>query len=342
MIKKQKVSRIDVFERKVSQTMLGNQMMLLLFALIGAIIFVFLLSITLKFFRSSEEDRNPLEMRKKQSVASLRENALKRKLEELVEERAKKSKKLEIEEMCQQAGLNWTYGEYRLVGYFTGVVFFIAVYGGMHNWFPATVFAFIGSMIPGQIIHFVRNRRVTQLEAQIGSFMRLVIERYNTTKDFAKSIQPEDFKGLEPLYTELKRTSAELTIGVNASEALRRLAKRTGNKYLERMADYYQIASELGTTETQRNLLKQALIQYEKDRSIKSKLRNELNGPVREAYIMVAMVPIVGIYMAMATEEYRIFFLQTTLGQVALSIITLVLVFCVWFINHQIGKPLDD
>lgn len=302
-----------------------------------------LIQLTYRYFRKEDEEKNLLEMRKKQSVSSLRENALKRRLESLVEERAKKSKRLEIEEMCMQAGFNWSYGEYKLVGYFTGIVLFIAVYAGMHNLVPAVVFAFIGVITPGQLIHAIRNARVSRLEKQIGSFMRLVIERYNSTKDFARAIQDstEDFKGHEPMYSELKRASADLAIGVNATETMRKLAKRTGSKYLMRLADYYQIASELGTVETRQNLLKQVLLQYEKNRSIKSKLRNELNGPVREAYIMVAMVPIVGVYMATATDEYRDFFLKTTMGQTGLALVLLVLVFCVWFINRQIGKPLD-
>lgn len=320
-----------------------KQIILLLVSMVAATIFIFLLNLTIRSFRKDKVNRDPLEMRKQQSVSSLRENALKRKLENLVEERAKRTKKVQIEEMCMQAGLDWSYGEYKLVGYFTAIVFFIAIYAGMNNWFPALVFGFIGNLIPGQIIHAIRNIRVKRVEKQIGSFMRLVTERYNSTRDFSKSIQEcvNDFKGLEPMYSELKRASADLAIGANVTEVLRKLAKRTGSKYLMRMADYYQIASELGTTETRQNLLKQALTQYEKDRSIKSRLRNELNGPVREAYIMVAMVPFVGFYMASATEEYRVFFLQTNIGQITLSFVVLVLVFCVWFINHQIGQPLD-
>lgn len=320
-----------------------KQLILILVSMIAAIITFFLLNLTIKSFRKDKVHRDPLEMRKQQSVSSLRENALKRKLESIVEERAKRTKKLKVEEMCMQAGLDWSYGEYKLVGYFTAIVFFIAVYAGMHNWFSALVFAFIGNLIPGQIIHAMRNARVKRVEKQVGSFMRLVIERYHSTMDFAKSIQEcvDDFKGMEPMYTELRRASAELAIGANATEVIRRLAKRTGNKYLMRMADYHQIASELGTTETRKNLLKQALIQYERDRSVRSRLKNELNGPVREAYIMVAMVPFVGIYMTSATEEYRTFFLETDIGQITLSLVVLVLVFCVWFINHQIGKPLD-
>jgi|HigsolmetaAR206D_1030411.scaffolds.fasta_scaffold00003_137 tight adherence protein B len=323
--------------------MIERQLMLVLVALLAALILFTLIRLTWRSFRKEDEEKNPLEMRKKQSVSSLRENALKRRLEALVEERAKKSKRLKIEEMCMQAGLHWTYGEYKLVGYFAGIVMFIAVYAGLHNWFTAAVFAFIGTLIPGQIIHVIRNARVARLEKQVGSFMRLVTERYNSTKNFAQAIleSTKDFKGQEPMYSELKRASADLAIGVDATETIRKLAKRTGSKYLMRMADYYQIASELGTVETRQNLLKQSLLQYEKNRSIKSRLRNELNGPVREAYIMTAMVPIVGVYMAMSTQQYRTFFLQTTMGQTALGLIVLVLVGCVWFINHQIGKPLD-
>lgn len=318
-------------------------MMIVLASMVVAVILLVLLRFTWSFFKKEDEEKSVLEMRKKQSVSSFRENALKRKLEGLVEERAKKGKKAEIEEMCLQAGIELTYGEYRLIGYFTGLILGVIVFAGLHNIFMAITLLFVGSLLPGQLIHFIRNRRVARIEKQVGSFMRLVIERYNSSKNFAKAIQDctNDFKGQEPMYTELSRISAEINLGGNITEAMRKLSRRTGNKYLERMTDYYEIASDLGTTETRENLLKQALLQYEESRSMKSKLRNELNGPVREAYMMVSVVPFIAMYMAVSTPDYKTFMLQTTLGQFGISAILLTLLGVIWFINKQIGKPLD-
>lgn len=320
-----------------------EMMMVVLVSSIAALVLIVLGRITWNFLKKNDEEKSVLEMRKAQSTSSFRENALKRKLEGLVESRTKVSKRSEIEEMCLQAGFNLSYGEYRLIAYFTGIILFIAVMATLHNLFVSIVVGGISTFLPGQLIHLIRNKRVTKMESQVGSFMRLVIERYNSTKDFAKAIQEcaNDFKGQEPMYAELRRASADLNIGVPVNEVMRRLSKRVGNPYLARMTDYYEIASDLGTTETRENLLKQALRQYEENRSMKSKLRNELNGPVREAYLMVAMVPIISIYMASSTPDYKAFMLQTTIGQVALSLILIVIVGVIWFINKQIGKPLD-
>lgn len=318
-------------------------MMVILVSSIAALILLILGRVTWGLMKKDNEEKSALEMRKAQSTSSFRENALKRKLESLVESRTKVSKRKEIEEMCSQAGFDLSYGEYRLIGYFTGVVVFIAILSVLHNTALSIVVGIVGTFLPGQLIHFLRNLRVSRMEKQVGSLMRLLIERYSTTRDFAKAIQEStnDFKGQEPMYTELRRASADLNIGVPANEVMRRLSKRVGNPYLMRMADYYEIASDLGTLETRENLLKQALRQYEENRSMKSRLRNELNGPVREAYIMVSMVPIISFYMATSTPDYKQFMLQTTIGQVAITLMFITIIGVIWFINKQIGKPLD-
>lgn len=316
---------------------------IILASLIVSAILIVLIRFTLKNFKKDDEETSVLEMRKKQSVTSFRENALKRKLEKLVEDRAKKGKKFDIEEMCLQAGFEISYGEYRLISYFTAIILFIATIAGLQNFFMGIVAVIIGLFAPGQIIQFIRNKRINKLEKQVGSFMRLLIERYHSNRDFARSIQDcvDDFKGQEPIYTELIRTSADINIGVPVAEAMHKLVKRTGNPYLARMADYYEIASDLGTTETRDNLLRQALTQFEENRSMKSKLRNELNGPIREAYIMVTVVPFIALYMAVSTPEYTEFMLHSFIGQVGSAVIIATLLGCIWFINKQIGKPLD-
>ncbi len=344
MIKeKAKRKKTFVSVRRIREEGVDFMMLVLLVSLVAAVIVLLLVRVTWSFLKKGDEEKSVLEMRKAQSTSSFRENALKRKLEGLVEGRAKKGKKIEIEELCLQAGFDMTYGEYRLIGYFTGIIFFIAIIAGLHNIFMAIVLCIIGNFIPGQLIHAIRNSRVSKMEKQVGSFMRLVVERYSSTKDFSQSIQEctKDFKGQEPMYSELQKVSADLNIGIPVSEAMRKLCKRVGNPYLSRMTDYYEIASDLGTTETRENLLKQALIQYEENRSMKSRLRNELNGPVREAYLMVAMVPFISIYMASSTPDYKKFMLQTMMGQISISVILVVILGVIWFINKQIGKPLD-
>jgi len=316
---------------------------IVLASLIASVILLVGIRLSWHYLKPEEEEKSVLEMRKAQASSNLRENQLKRKLESLIESNTKRSKKTEIEEMCLQAGYELSYGEYRLIGIVTGIIVFIAIYSGLRNLFTGLVFGFFASLLPGQLIHLIRNRRVSKLDAQVGSFMRLVLERYSSTKDFSQSIHAcvKDFKGVEPMYSELVKTSADLNIGVPVSEAMRRLAKRVGNPYLQRMTDYYEIAADLGTMETRDNLLKQALKQYEENRSMKSKLRNELNGPVREAYLMTAMVPIISLYMSFSTPDYKHFMFHTGLGQFTLTMMFIVIVGVIWFINKQIGKPLD-
>lgn len=320
-----------------------NSIYILLIALLAAIVILILFRLSMKWLKKNEAEKSILDMRKVQSTTNFRENQLKQKLEELLESRVKKTKKNEIETLCMQAGFEITYGEYRMIGLFIAAVVFLAILTAFHNPIMAFIFAITFFFAPGQVIEFIRNRRIAKLDHQVGSFMRLVTERYSSTKDFAQAIRAcvDDFEGLEPMYSELRKTTIDLDLGLPVTEAMRRLSKRVGNSYLKRLTEYYEISADLGTVETRTNLLKQALIQYEENRSMKSKLRNELNGPVREAYLIVGVVPFIGAYMYISDPNYGPFMFGSMFGQLVLSAVFVVMMLIILFINKQIGKPLE-
>ncbi|MFJ8531408.1 type II secretion system F family protein [Bacillus sp. NPDC094106] len=290
-----------------------------------------------------KEDKSVLHMRKSQSSSKLRENALKLKLERMVETKAKVATKHTVETMCLQAGYKFTYGEFKLMSFTSAIVFPIFTLVMTSNPMLSALFILVGYMIPGQFISFIRNRRLSMIEEQVGSFINLVVERYKAQSDFPKSVREclEDFKGQEPMYSEIKQTVLDMELGVPTTDAMDNLARRTGNKYLERFSNYYQIATTLGTEDARENLLGEAFQQYEENRKMKATLKKEISGPVREGYIMVAAIPMLISYQIATSDSYVDFMLHTTVGKVGSTVICAIIMGSIWFINKKIGAPLD-
>jgi tight adherence protein B len=213
----------------------------------------------------------------------------------------------------------------------------------MRSIYPLPVLAFIGFVLPSQFMDYLRNRRMLVIEKQVGSFIKLAIERYASHGDFSKSLRDttDDFKGQEPMYSELKQMKVELDLGKPTTEVLRDMHRRIGNKYLLLFADFYEIASSLGTRDARTELLGEVFKQYRENQQHKSMLRKEIAGPKMEAYIMLGVIPLMMLYQTLSSVEYVEFMLHTTVGQIGLTGIMSVMVGAVWFINKKIGAPIE-
>jgi tight adherence protein B len=269
-------------------------------------------------------------------------NSFMRKLEKRTLEKTKYSKRHKIETECKQAGVPMKYYQYYLLTIISAIVLFLFALFVVGNEFLAIEFIFIGRMVPMQIITIMKNRRISKLEQQIGPFLDMSIKRYLSTKDFEKALRltKDEFRGLEPIYTELKITIAELDTKTPVAEAMDNLATRCNNKYLVRFSDYYKIASSIGTQEARQNLLTQAYLQYEEDRSLKQVLKKELSEPVRDSYVMVASVPLFACFGFIAMNGYADFILNQLTGKLMLAGVVGVIMGVIWFINNKIGAPL--
>lgn len=290
-----------------------------------------------------EEDKDVLSMRKRQSITNPREFALKKKLEVLLENRVEVSKKYKIESEIMQAGFRMTYGEYRILTIIMAFTLPLIAYIAMRSIFILPILAIVGFVIPGQIVDFFRNKRMLDVEKQVGSFIKLVIERYASHGDFAKGLRDttEDFKGQEPMYSELKQMRVEIDLGKPVSEVLQSLHRRVGNRYLLLLAEFYEIAHNLGTSDARNELMGEVFNQYKENQRHKASLRKEIAGPKREAYIMMAVIPIMMGYQFVVSDEYTTFMLHTKIGQIGFAGIISVVVGAIWFINKKIGAPIE-
>ncbi|MEK5209527.1 type II secretion system F family protein [Psychrobacillus sp. FSL H8-0510] len=306
--------------------------------LIGVALLVALLSMTVL---SSKEDK--LNKRKKQAVSGLRENVIKRKIDGIIEDKIKYSRRYNTETLCLQAGFPISYSELFIISVVMGIVLGLIMYLGTNNPLLGFLFLVIGFLMPKQVLAMIRNVRVTKMEKQVGSFIHMILKRYETTQDFGKAIHlsTEEFKGEEPVYSELKRLSYAVTLGRPIHEALRDMARSMGNRYVERLADYYEMAGDAGNTASRLKLLGQAYEQYEENRKGKALLKREIANVKRENYIMLAFIPIFAIYQVFTNDDYIRFMTETTMGQIGTASIAGVFVILLWFINNKIGAPLD-
>lgn len=291
------------------------------------------------------KNRKPttLEKRKNQAKSMSRGNILKEKIEEITTKKVKLTKRRKIEDMCVQAGFDMKYVDYVLVSITSGVIFTI-IFGivFMSPLFGILFFIF-GMMAPKPIIGFVRNKRLELLDKQIGAFMQMVIKRYENTRNFHKALEMTsiEFKGEEPMYTELNRTLATIDSGTPIPDAIDELARRTGNKYMDRFSAYYRIVSEVGTDDLVKDLLNQAYVQFDENRRLQRVLKREISGAVQESYIMVIAVPAIAMFQSVTNPDYIHFMTRTFMGQAGTAGVIVTLLGVAWLINTKLGAPLD-
>lgn len=265
------------------------------------------------------------------------------KFAEKLNDSANGAKRYKIETRILNAGMNFSYGEYIIMCIALAIVIPIVILIAIQNIYMAIVLGLLGLFLPGQVIKYIANARVRKMENQVGSFMRLVMERYKTNKDMASAIVNTlpDFQDCEPLYHELKIMVVDINLGVPCAEALDALARRTGNKFMARFANYFRISENLATFSAKVELLNQAYLQYQEDLELKRMLKKEISGPVSESYMMVAMTPVFMIWQSVQDPSYLDFMLNDTIGQIGLTVIFVVLLICIVFINVKIGGPLE-
>lgn len=290
---------------------------------------------------SRKSDRT--KQRQRQYRNLFRENVLKRKLESYTEQKVKYAKRHQVETVYLQAGFRITYAEHLLLSAGAGLCFALIAVFLLNNPLLMAIFFYLGFLFPKQIVGWVKNVRIERMERQVGPFMQMVLKRYETTRDFAKALEmtTEEFRGEEPLYQELRRTVLDLRLGRPVDEALDRLALRTGNKFLKRFADYYQVAADVGTEEIRKGLLQQAYLQYKENQEAKRFMKRELAGVKREAYILTGSIPVFVLWQVFSSPTYIEFMTETLIGKIGTAFIFAVFVGSLWFVVNKISAPLD-
>jgi len=279
--------------------------------------------------------------RKIQSHNLLKENIIRKKLDELTKKKVKISKRIKIEKTCIQAGYDIQYVDYLIICIVTtlaisGIFKFL-----LSNTYLGIVFLVVGGFLPYQYILFNSNKRIDKMDGQVGPFLKMIIDRYKTSKDMKRTIEATaaEFKNEQPLSREIDRMVIQMSLGKTVEDALSEFADRVENKYLIRFVDYYKICTEIGTIEV-RDMLDEALKQYREDRKNKLFLKREISSVKSDSYIVLAGVPLVAIYSALTNPDYLPFMTQTTIGQIGTAVVVCITLAEFWFINKKIGAPI--
>lgn len=283
------------------------------------------------------------ELRARQ-ISGLREHAITQKFEASLNERTDSAKRQEIELMLKRAGLDkMSYLELFITKIAIALFSITITWLFLNSPVISLAVGIATYMLPTSIISMIANRRTNLMDKDIGTFIQLVTERYKVHGDFQKGVKQSapDFIGHEPLYSELQKTILEFNVGISTYEAIENLGARTGNKFITQLASYYEIASTIGTESSRDKIIGQAWVNFNDDYNMRQRHKQEIDGPKKDAYIILAALPLFMVYQAMTTENYISFWLDTMLGQFGLGAILIVIVLSLIFINKKIGGPLE-
>lgn len=308
-----------------------------------AIYVILMLILSFLFNSDLESISKNLNKRKQQSAGMTKRSLWEEKLDNKVQEKISVTKRNRTVLQLSQAGINISYTEYLVFRIVSGILFGVILGSVLDNIPLSIIFTLLGFFIPHQVVMFIRNKRVVNMEKQIGSFMHMLIKRYEMSKDMSQALiaTAKEFEGEEPIYSEINKTINMIELGSSVFDGLDDFADRVDNKYMKRFASYYEIASSVGTEQIRTDLLNQALLQYNESNDIKQELQKEISGPVQEAYIMTAAVPILGIYQSFTNPDYIHFYTKVTMGKVSLAIMVAVLLAVIWFTHNKLGATLE-
>ena len=214
----------------------------------------------------------------------------------------------------------------------------------LNNVFLGIVGLCSGWILPKMLIEYIINRRIKKLDAQLGIFMRMVTERYRSVNSFYKAFQTtvEEFRGEEPIYTELSKTAYAVSNGEPMSNALFELGARTSNKYMFQFADYYTQTALIGTDEAMEKVLTMAVDQYDKHIENDKKNAREISEIAMQSYVMLAMVPAVALFGVFEVDDYISFMTTTLMGKIGVACIVFVWVLVFWIVTFKLSAPLDN
>lgn len=291
--------------------------------------------------------KSRLTMTQEKSAGFFRENIIAKKVEQITHEKVRASRVMELETLAMQAGFHMKYAEIVFISLATSVGIGLVTTLLSNNPLLGIVVGGGAFFTPKQLLVFLRNRRVEKMGEQVGPFMNMVITRYKVLDDFGEAIKAStvEFRGEEPLYTELKRTVNDITVaGGSVGKAFEMLGVRTGNKYLQRLADYYRItseASEGSNAEKRVDLMSQAYRQYHENERTKAMLKKELSTVKRDSFIMLGAIPGVAAFQAAVNPDFIPFITTDPIGKVGITVITMIFFGSIWFINNKISAPIE-
>ena len=244
----------------------------------------------------------------------------------------------------RQAGLKIPFAVEVIICAAVDVSLSFTAYFVLNNVYMAVIMLLLGWMLPQMLLNSIISYRTKKLDSQVGMFMRMVTERYTYSGSFYRAfhLTVPEFKGEEPIYSELLNSVNELSLGEPMADVLANLAQHTCNTYLDLFAKYYGEASKLGTENATTRILNMAVEQYDMHMELSRENKMELSEMTLQAYIMLGIVPGVAVFGAYQIEDYIPFMTTTLIGKVGAAIIVGIWLMIFWVITYKLKTPLED
>lgn len=310
-------------------------------AILAVSVIAFFVILSMDFNKANKEEKKAARNKKFRKIS--KNNVARDMVQQLLEERMDYKKRKKLEGYLLQSGYNLSVVDLYIMSAGTAILASSLMGIVLKNIFLVFIFLIIGFIAPKQFILTKGRKRKEKLNTQVGTFINVVVGRYEMLNDFSEALRMsiEECHGQEPIATEIRKTVMDLDLGLSVNEALDNMTLRTGNKHIEKLANNYRVASNIGTKEARKRLLGYVIDEYNQQTVSEAQLKRELKGPVMEAYLMCAMVPGVMIMQAFLTDNYVEFMTQEPLGKIGMAIIISVLVIGIWFINAKVNAPIE-
>lgn len=283
------------------------------------------------------------ESRRLSQLNSFAKSGLKDSLNEYVYRNIRYEKRNKLQRILMQSGLSLTVADIIILSIISSITLGIILTLAMQNEVLLWVGILCGGMIPWQVVNFIRNRRIIKLDSQVASFIRMTVKRYYVTGQLSASIEMtlDDFKGQEPITSEIKKTISDLEVGTSAIDALDAMEKRTQNQYLKIFVSNLRASTDIGTETMKQRLLDAVIEKFDEDIKLKSELKREISAPVMEGFMLMLIVPATFIMQAVSNEDYLPFMKNEPIGKFAIALAVGLMFTSAWIIINRVGAPLE-
>lgn len=283
-----------------------------------------------------------INIRKKQSFQKRRQDKIRENIDSFLSKKIKYSTRQKFELKIKKSGVKITIGDYIVLSLIFSFVFTLSMQYFLNNIFLSILFFGLGLLIPNLFIDYKVTKRQSKMNEQIGSFMEMLLKQYEITNDMKKSLiyLTTEFKGQEPMYSELRETVSAIESSFKIEDALFALGERNDNLYLRLLSSAYKKSQGYAKKEQRMSALNQIHKQFKENNKLQNKLKKRINSPKTEALIMWFSIPGVVLYQANIQDGYIDFMTETFVGKIGTFGLTTLLILTLWFIVKRIGAPI--
>jgi tight adherence protein B len=213
-----------------------------------------------------------------------------------------------------------------------GFVFLAGAFFGLIT--PWLIPVGIGAAV-GFGVLFLRNRVAAnrrQFESELPDFLTLIASGLRSGLSFAQAVASAAKSGSDTLARQMRRVTAEVSVGVDLADALERVADRMESEDLRWTVQALRVQQEVGGSLSRIMEIAAATIRE------RAQLRREvrtLSAEGRLSAIFLLLLPVaIFVFFVMVRPEYIAMFWTETIGWFLLGVLVVMLVIGTWWMRR--------